>query len=167
MYQAESNIRSQVKGHDPSAEVEVDKDQSFQITVGPRSFYFLSALINSPGMYRVCSIQLLNDYNVIPVVDVIGPEIEKRPWQCEYVDALSFSDSYPDGSIRVIGLYYARAIKPPPFVVPVVLKLDFRNATLAIDEKLTDLLEKEEIETIKAARAFIKKKLKAEGTHSP
>jgi hypothetical protein len=140
-----------------ASNIEPDSDQSFRLKTKERTLYIVSSTRNSPmDVPPTCSALLFNDAKeLISLIDTVGPNAERRPWTCDNTKALSFSDNYPDGSLKIIGLYLATAPSSEHFIVPVVLKLSFIIPSLIIDEGLTNLFDDKEINTIKRARQII------------
>lgn len=139
--------------------LEPDNGQHFKISTQSTTNYIMSSTRNSPRDYPpTCAVLLFNQSkNFVSIVDTVGPNNDKRPWTCESTEAISFSDYYPDGCLKIIALYLATAPSSERSIVPVVLKLDFNKPSLVIDEALTSIFDDKDIKTIKAARSILNK----------
>lgn len=133
--------------------------QSFSITSGNIRYYWISLNRKSQDMnLTTCSTLLLrNNGEVITSLDTAGPDHESRYWACDYVEAMSFKDRYPDGSIQVIAIYLATPPSNERFTLPVIMKLDLKKPSLSIDEALTKKLEDKSVKTIDDARRVLQK----------
>lgn len=140
-------------------EVEPNGSQSFKVTTDSEIFYILSATHKAKKSFNsTCSMLLISEkLGVISTVDAVGPNEELRPWDCDSTSAISFSDRYTDGSMKMIALHFAYSATSG-FTVPVVLKLNLNKPSLEIDETLTKKFDREEVETIAAARAVLNKR---------
>lgn len=137
--------------------LELYNGQYFGINIKSKTFYILSTMRTSlPDDLPMCTVLLFdNSKNFINAVDILGPN-DDRPWTCDGTKAMSFSDYYPDGSLRIIALYNVTPPSNERFVLPIVIKMDHKNPSLLIDEILTSKLDDKDITTIKAARALLK-----------
>jgi hypothetical protein len=134
-----------------------DNNQFFEITAQSKKFYIISSIRSLPPD-STCAILLFNESKeIIGAVDVIGPKDDKRFWMCTNTEAMSFSDYYPNGNIKIVALYLATAPSTERFIVPVVLKMDLKNASLSIDEELTKKFDDVDIKTLKEARSILNK----------
>jgi hypothetical protein len=140
-----------------ASSIEPDRGQSFQLKTQERTLYIVSSTRSSSmDVPPTCSALLFNETKaLISLIDTVGPNDDRRPWTCDNTKALSFSDNYPDGSLKIIVLYHATAPSSDRFIVPVVLKLSFIIPSLIIDEDLTNLFDDKEINSIKKARQII------------
>jgi len=138
----------------------IEPEQSFEIKIGPKIFYIISAHRATPSNADLftCSVLLFDAYGVIrSAFDTMGNDNEKRPWYCDHVEAMSFNDYYPDGASKIIGLYRGTPPSSEHFVLPIIMKLDFNTPTLEIDEELTRKLEDVGADTIRGVRSYLKK----------
>jgi hypothetical protein len=139
--------------------LEPDSGQSFKVIINSRAFFIISTTRNSPQDYPpTCALLLFNDeMKFVSLVDTVGPGNDKRPWTCEGVEAISFSDLYLDGSLKIISLYLATAPSSERSIVPVVLRFDYHNLYLTIDDAITDKLENIDVDSIRKIRSFLNK----------
>jgi PAAR motif len=139
--------------------VELYNGQFFKVTKQSRAFYIISGKRNSADDNpTTCTVLLFDQSGTVKsVFDVVGPDDEKRFWYCDYVEAMSFKDYYPDGSLKIIGMYRGTAPSSEHFILPVIMKLDFNTPSLKIDEELTSKLEDTDVKTIQGVRSYFKK----------
>jgi len=138
----------------------IEPEQSFKIIIKPKYFYVISAHRKTPsdGDLFTCSVLLFDQFCVIKSsFDIMGNYEEKRPWYCDHVEAMSFKDYYPDGNLKIIGMYRGTPPSNEHFILPVILRLDFNKPSLEIDETLTGKLEDVDVDTIKAVRSYLEK----------
>ena len=86
----------------------IEPEQSFKANINSKDFYLISAHRKTPSDNNLftCSVLLFDRFRTIKSsFDTMGNDDEKRPWYCDYVEALSFKDYYLDGSLKIIGLY--------------------------------------------------------------
>ncbi|MDA8140069.1 MAG: hypothetical protein M0036_15580 [Desulfobacteraceae bacterium] len=134
-----------------------DDNQNFQIHYQTKNYYLISSIRYLPPD-STCSVLLFDDSkNIVDAIDVLGPKDDKRFWMCTYIEAISFSDYYPDGSLKIIALYLATPPSSEHFTLPIVLKMDLNKPSLTIDEELTSKFEDSDIKTIKEARSLLNK----------
>ncbi len=142
---------------------DIEPDQSFEINTKYKVYYIIAGNRDSNDDLRnfnTCSILLFDKSGAIKsVLNTVGPENKKRPWACDYIEAMSFRDYYPDGSSKVIVLYNVTPPSNERFMLPVILKLDFNKPSLEIDEILTGKLRRADVNTIQEVRSYLKKHL--------
>lgn len=133
--------------------------QFFKITKQPKVYYIISAKrLSDDENPTTCSVFLFDQSKTIKsAFDTVGDDDEKRSWCCDYVEAMSFKDYYPDGSLKIIAIYLATPPSNEYFHLPVVMKLDFNKPSLEIDEALTQTLEGADVNTIQEVRSYLKK----------
>jgi hypothetical protein len=136
--------------------------QSFEISKNSKILYVVPFNRDSGnGNSTTCSVLLFDSSGTIKsAFDTAGPDHASRYWACDYVEAMSFRDYYPDGSLKIIVVYYATPPSNERFLLPVILRLNFKKPSLEIDEELTRKLEDADANTIQEVRAFFKKQLK-------
>ncbi|MBT1070827.1 hypothetical protein [Pelotalea chapellei] len=140
--------------------VNIEPEQSFKINIRSKDIYIVSAHRRTPSDDNLftCSVLLFDQSGVIKsAFDTMGNDDEKRPWYCDYVEAMSFKDYYLDGSLKIIGLYRGTAPSSEHFILPVIMKLNFNKPSLEIDEELTSKLEDADVTTIQGVRSYLKK----------
>ena len=138
----------------------IEPEQSFKININSKDFYIISAHRKTPSDNNLftCSVLLFDRFSMIKSsFDTMGNDDEKRPWYCDYVEALSFKDYYLDGSLKIIGLYRGTPPSSEHFILPVIMKLDFNKPSLVIDEELTSKLDGLDIDSIQGVRSYLKK----------
>lgn len=135
-------------------------EQFFEIKTKSNFFYIISAHRYTPSddNLSTCSVLLIDQNGIIKTsFDTMGNDDEKRSWYCDCVEAMSFKDYYSNGDLKIIGIYRGTAPSSEKFVIPVIMKLDFNNLTLKIDEELTNKLEDADVKTIQGVRSYLKK----------
>jgi hypothetical protein len=136
-------------------------DQTFLLSSNNTKMYLVSAthkpLTHEFPSNVACSLLLFDSVGrIISALDLVGAN-HLRPWTCDNPEAISFSDYYPDGNLKIIALYNATAPSSEHFYVPVILRMEFREPSLKVDESLTAIVTGKDVTTIKEVRALLPK----------
>ncbi len=138
----------------------IEPEQSFEISINSKRLYVISAHRKTPSDDNLftCSVLLFDQSGAIKsAFDTMGNDDENRPWYCDYVEAMSFKDYYPDGSLKIVGMYRGTPPSSEHFILPIIMKLDFNKPSLEIDETLTRKLEDADVKTIQGIRSYLRK----------
>jgi hypothetical protein len=138
----------------------ITPDQSFKISILSKVFYIISAQRETPSNNDLftCSVLLFDESGAVKsAFDTVGNDERNRPWFCDHIEAMSFKDYYPDGSLQIIALYLSTPPSSERFMLPVIMKLDFDKASLKIDETLTHKVEDADVNTIQEVRSYLRK----------
>jgi hypothetical protein len=137
----------------------VEPDQSFKINVNSENLYVISARrkTSSDTDLSTCSVLLFDQNGLIRnVFDTVGNDDDRRPWYCDYIEAMSFKDRYPDGSIQIIAIYLVTPYSSERFTLPVIMKLDYKRPSLEIDELLTRKFDGKNVKNIQDVIKLLK-----------